>query len=147
MFKFKSTVERSAERLLEEKLYEQVALELQEGNKSAGIWAKALANSNGSEVNAQSLYIQYHVQALKDEMILNNELSKKFTPPQEETQQKQYKTEEEKTKDIILQNTKDYEHFKTKKVNSSGRTEQNVSLPAFIILSVIIILILTKGLS
>lgn len=66
MFKLKSSAERSEERLLEEKLYEQVAQDLAQGKRREGIWAKALANSNGSQSQAQSLYIKYHVQALKD---------------------------------------------------------------------------------
>ena len=36
---------------------------------------KALAHSDGSESKAQSLYIQYHVQALKDELYLENEIN------------------------------------------------------------------------
>ncbi len=152
MFGLKSTVERSAERLIEEKLYEQVALELQEGKKRAGIWAKALANSNGSEDKAQSLYIQYHVQALKDEMILDNELNKQFTPPKKDTQQKQYKTEEERTKDIIVQNTKEYEHLIAKKKTPQkqyttvetitiAQEEKNFTILAFIIFAVIVIVL------
>ncbi|SMP86078.1 hypothetical protein SAMN06313540_10230 [Epsilonproteobacteria bacterium SCGC AD-308-E02] len=43
MFKLKSSAERSEERLLEEKLYEQVAQDLAQGKRREGIWAKALA--------------------------------------------------------------------------------------------------------
>lgn len=55
-------------RLQEEKLYEKVLLELSSGKKRGGLWAKALANCNGAEEKAESLYIRYRVQSIKDEM-------------------------------------------------------------------------------
>jgi hypothetical protein len=58
----------AASRLLEEQLYEQVVLELSNGQKRAGLWAKALANGDGIEEKAKSLYLQYRVQSIKDEM-------------------------------------------------------------------------------
>jgi len=57
----------AASRLLEEKLFEQVALELSEGKRRNGLWAKALANCDGNEKKAKSLYIRYRVQSIKDE--------------------------------------------------------------------------------
>ncbi len=42
-------------------------LELSEGKRRNGLWAKALANSDGNEEKAKSLYIQYRVQSIKDE--------------------------------------------------------------------------------
>ncbi|MFY0670163.1 MAG: hypothetical protein JXQ95_19180 [Alteromonas stellipolaris] len=56
------------ERLYEEKLYEQVASEIYQGQKRSGIWAKALALSNGSEELAKAKYIELRVQSLKDEI-------------------------------------------------------------------------------
>ncbi|NGX16153.1 ankyrin repeat domain-containing protein [Wenzhouxiangella sp. XN24] len=58
-------------RLSEERLYEQVLLEIESGGRRDGLWAKALQNAKGHESEAQALYIQYRVQALRDE----NELS------------------------------------------------------------------------
>ena len=58
----------AAARLLEEQLYEQVALELTRGQKRDGLWAKALADSNGIAEKAKALYIQYRVQSIKDEI-------------------------------------------------------------------------------
>ncbi|WOJ93686.1 hypothetical protein R0135_00620 [Congregibacter variabilis] len=57
----------AAARLLEEALYEQVVNELSQSKKRNGLWAKALADSGGSEDKAKSLYIRYRVQSLKDE--------------------------------------------------------------------------------
>lgn len=58
----------AAARLQEEQLYEQVIQELSMGEKRAGLWAKALADCDGSEQKANSLYIRYRVQSIKDEI-------------------------------------------------------------------------------
>jgi hypothetical protein len=58
----------AAERLMEEKLFEQVVIELSQGEKRLGLWGKAIANSDGLEEKAKSLYIQYRVQSIKDEL-------------------------------------------------------------------------------
>ncbi|MDC0404224.1 hypothetical protein OAM26_04245 [Porticoccaceae bacterium] len=63
--KFRRT--SAAARLLEEQLYEQVAMELSQGQRRNGLWAKAIASSDGSEEKAKSLYIEYRVQSIKDE--------------------------------------------------------------------------------
>jgi len=54
-------------RLSEELLYEKVLSEEKSGIKRPGIWGKALADSNGAEDMAYSLYLKYRVQSLKDE--------------------------------------------------------------------------------
>lgn len=63
--KFRRT--SAAARLLEEQLYEQVVMELSQGQRRNGLWAKAIASSDGSEEKAKSLYIEYRVQSIKDE--------------------------------------------------------------------------------
>jgi hypothetical protein len=57
----------AANRLLEERLYEQVVGELANGVRRDGLWAKAIALSDGSTERAKALYIQFRVQSLKDE--------------------------------------------------------------------------------
>ena len=70
--KFKTLT--AIDRLSEEKLYEQVAQELQAGKKREGIWVKAMAKSGGDLNKAESMYIEYRVQSLSDEaQVLNNE--------------------------------------------------------------------------
>lgn len=61
----KTSAER---RLLEERLYAEVVQELSQGIRRDGLWAKAIANSNGSDGLAKSLYIRYRVQSILDEM-------------------------------------------------------------------------------
>ena len=48
-------------------LYEYVTDELEEDSLIKGLWAKAIAHSEGNNDKAKSLYIQYRVQSIKDE--------------------------------------------------------------------------------
>jgi hypothetical protein len=71
---FKSSrSEKSTERLIEEKIYAQVVNELSQGQKRDGLWGKALADSDGVEDKAKSLYIKYRVQSIIDEMVVAQE--------------------------------------------------------------------------
>jgi hypothetical protein len=54
-------------RLVEERLYEMVMDELETGNMRRGIWAKAVAKSNGNDNQARSKYLELRVESLKDE--------------------------------------------------------------------------------
>jgi hypothetical protein len=82
----------AAARLLEEQLYEQVVNELSNGQRRNGLWAKALANSDGAEEKAKALYIKYRVQSIKDEFEVTEAIKE-----QDEILNKQ-KTEEENWK-------------------------------------------------
>lgn len=118
MFGFNNSSEKLADRLLEEKLYEEVAQDLDRGKRREGIWAKALANSNGSESQAQSLYIKYHVQALKDELQLQNETNQEATqnkPKETQKTRDDYSSDEAYIKAMIVQNTKNKENTFFKK--------------------------------
>ena len=72
--KFRQTA--AVSRLLEEKFYEQVIEELANGDRRNGLWAKALANSNGIEDKAKSLYLQYRVRSIKDEIEISEKIKK-----------------------------------------------------------------------
>lgn len=53
----------------DELLYEFVMDEMeQESELIKGLWAKALAHSEGNDNKAKSLYMQYRVQAIKDQL-------------------------------------------------------------------------------
>lgn len=54
-------------RLVEEKIYEQVFREIESGLRRDGLWAKALQESRGNEQEAKALYIKFRVQSIKDE--------------------------------------------------------------------------------
>ena len=66
----RSSTKRSAERLFDERLYEQVVTELSRGEIRQGLWAKAIADAEGIDEKAKSFYIKYRVQSLKDEWSL-----------------------------------------------------------------------------
>lgn len=61
-------------RLIDEQMYEIVVEELQSGIRRNGLWAKALAKSEGDESKAKAFYISYRVQSLKDESEINEEI-------------------------------------------------------------------------
>ncbi len=70
-----------SQRAEDELLYEYVMEEMeQEPNYIKGLWAKAMAYSEGNNEKAKSLYMQYRVQSIKDDFklleIAYNELSK-----------------------------------------------------------------------
>ena len=51
----------------EEALYKQVLDEIESGIRRKGIYAKALADSLGDVLKAESLYIRYRVESLRNE--------------------------------------------------------------------------------
>lgn len=62
----------ATDRLFEEKIYEEVLKEVEQGKRRDGLWAKAFANSDGNENKAKALYINYRVQSIKDEIELSS---------------------------------------------------------------------------
>lgn len=65
----------------DEILYEYVLDEMDQGIQIKGLWAKALAHSDGMESKAESMYMQYRVQSIKDQFdalkIAYDEMSRK----------------------------------------------------------------------
>lgn len=65
----------------DEILYEYVLDEIEEGVRIKGLWAKALAHSDGIDAKAKSIYMQYRVQNIKDQFdalkIAYDEMSRK----------------------------------------------------------------------
>ncbi|MEY8241885.1 MAG: hypothetical protein RPT25_16175 [Cycloclasticus sp.] len=57
----------AANRLIEERLYEEALAEIESGKLRVGLWAKALANSSGDEGKSRGLYLKYRVQSMIDE--------------------------------------------------------------------------------
>ncbi len=58
------------DRATDEVLYEYVLNEIEKGIKVRGLWAKAMANSDGIESKTQSIYMKYRVQSIKDAFTL-----------------------------------------------------------------------------
>ena len=103
----KSDLEKAKERKKEEYYFNIIAKELEQNVKHNPTWAKALANSNGDTEKAKSHYINYRLQSLKDDTILQEEINnqKKATKIREEQLQeeerkwKKYKEQEEQMKE------------------------------------------------
>ena len=74
---FLKKIKRTAisDRLIEEKLYEQVLREFESGVRRDGLWAKAFQKSRGDEQKANALYLKYRVQSIKDETEIDNMLA------------------------------------------------------------------------
>tara|TARA_B100000989_G_C19452986_1_gene432644 strand:- start:226 stop:672 length:447 start_codon:yes stop_codon:yes gene_type:complete len=91
-FKDQLKLNSAKSRLFEERIYELVSKEIESGQKRVGLWAKALATSDGSEERAKSKYIKLRVQSMKDELELDMEKQRAF----EEHIKEQTVSEEEK---------------------------------------------------
>ena len=67
-------------RTQDEILYEYVLEEIEQGIRTKGLWAKALAHSDGIQSKAEAMYMQYRVQSIKDQFntlkIAYNEMSR-----------------------------------------------------------------------
>jgi hypothetical protein len=53
----------------DEVLYEYVIDEMEQSELIKGLWAKALAYAEGNDAKAKALYMQYRVQAIKDQLL------------------------------------------------------------------------------
>lgn len=59
-------------RLTEEMIYEQVSEELKNDIRREGLWTKAVAESNGNDDIAKSIYIKLRFQSIVDEVTIVN---------------------------------------------------------------------------
>ena len=62
-------------RRAEELLYEQTLDEYESGNIRRGLWAQALAESDGDESRAKGTYIRLRVRAMIDEGVIVDQIS------------------------------------------------------------------------
>jgi len=94
---------------------------------------KALAHSDGSESKAQSLYIQYHVQALKDELYLENEINEQASEAKKQEKSQHLSTKYSTFAESVEASNKLYEEQQQNKKTSLN------PLIAFIFFAVIVI--------
>jgi hypothetical protein len=85
----------AAARLIDEQMYEIVVEELQSGVRRNGLWAKALAKSQGDESKAKALYISYRVQSLRDESEIA-EAMQEYEAEESRNRHQQYQKQQEK---------------------------------------------------
>ncbi len=69
-FKMQSPLQR----LLEEKIYQQVIEEIEAGQRRGGLWLQAVEKSQGDERRAKLEYIRLRVQSIKDELHVAREV-------------------------------------------------------------------------
>lgn len=67
----------ASNRLAQEQLYEAALQEMTLGQIRNGLWAKALADSDGDEQKVTSLYLKYRVQSMLDETEMSKVLTDK----------------------------------------------------------------------
>lgn len=66
MFFKKVKLSLSIDRVIEDRFYEQVAIEMMNDSINLGTWTRAKANANGDKEKTEALYIKYRVQTLHD---------------------------------------------------------------------------------
>jgi hypothetical protein len=81
----------------EEKIYNKVAQELQDGIRKEGLWLKAIENTNGDENKALALYIKYRSESIKVEKLKEVQRQKLLAEQKIEERRKELELE-------ILQN-------------------------------------------
>lgn len=101
----------AVDRRAEEVLYETVLKELQQGHIREGLWAKALANSDGSDDKAKSLYIGYRVQSIKDDAEIISALVKSSEETSKQLQ-KSHQVSSKQQKSPARSKDRSYEDFK-----------------------------------
>jgi len=60
----------------EEKIYSQIAKELEDGLISKGLWLKAETQANGDESKIRPLYVKFRFQSIVDEIDIKNDFAK-----------------------------------------------------------------------
>ena len=95
-------------RLEEELIYKHIMDEMESGVIREGLFAKAIANSNGDEIQAKSLYMKYRLQSVKDAMDGNSYI--------------------EYVEKLKLEELKKIEDEKLRKLNESNYKKQKVQM-------------------
>lgn len=101
----------------EDKIYEQVMLEIEEDKKVKSTWAKALAQSEGDKNKAEALYIKSRVETIQ------NEQNKILKLKEEQEQERQRKIAQDKKgflrDELILEIRKKYNIANHEKIDSN----------------------------
>ena len=100
---FKSDLEKAKERKIEEYYFDIVAQELEQNIKHNPAWAKAISKSKGDIEIAKSYYIDYRIQSLKDDAVLQEEINnqkkaKKLIEEEKQEQERKWKKDKEREK-------------------------------------------------
>lgn len=108
-------------------LYEYVLEEIELGKIVKGLWAKAMAASEGDEKKVQSLYMQYRAQSIRDALVLTKleyqELSKEDIFDKITLSSESSIDEESESNEEIIKNQLNY--LSTKSFNSGVKYLQD----------------------
>lgn len=77
LLKLKSAVAR----LEDESLYAAVYQEIEAGIRREGLWAKAIADSDGHPDKVKALYVRYRAQAIRDEIQIAESITENALKP------------------------------------------------------------------
>ena len=124
--KFKRKVETTLaeSRLEEELIYKHILEEMDSGVIREGLYAKALANSNGDEAKAKSLYMKYRLQSVKDAMGGNSYLEYVEKLKLEEREKKKKLNKPKKIKPLSAKEVERLRKFKEVKAANKKRKRQ-----------------------
>lgn len=115
----KLKLRKATDRLVEEQLYAEVLNELQYGVKREGLWVKAIAKSGGNEDQAKSLYIEFRVQSMKDDLEIDNKITEikkaEHLKKEKDDQRAKGKAENEKLEQERLKIKKERDRIKALK--------------------------------
>ena len=124
--KFKRKVETTLaeSRLEEELIYKHILEEMDSGVIREGLYAKAMANSNGDEAKAKSLYMKYRLQSVKDAMEGNSYLEYVGKLKLEEREKKKKLNKPKKIKPLSAKEVERLRKFKEVKAANKKRKRQ-----------------------
>ncbi len=82
LWPFKSAIEKHVDSAIEEKIFEQVAREMDSNEIRPGLWAKAFSESNGDPDRTRARYISLRANSIVKEIAAQHELSVKTAAQQ-----------------------------------------------------------------
>ena len=100
--------ESAVDRLTEEQLFEMAAAEIADNVVRPGLWAQALAISEGDENKAKAKYLILRVQAMKDEALVRALEEEEKEHQKQEEQKRQREMEKRK----IAEDKVEFQHLK-----------------------------------
>ena len=101
----------AAQKLAEEHLYELAAEEIAANNIRPGLWAKAIAESDGDDAKAKARYIKLRVETMKAEADLQDHASENAYKAEAEMRKREEELRREKARDTLNQPTGEAPNF------------------------------------
>lgn len=95
----------AAQKLAEEHLYELAAEEIANNQIRPGLWAKAIAESDGDDAKAKARYIKLRVETMKAESDLKGYASENSEKENAEMQRQEEKRQRQEARDALNQPT------------------------------------------